>query len=509
MSEETVWSLVDRRAATTPEMVFAIDENDCAITFREFRDEAIRAARSLKRDGIKTGMVVSWILPSWIETLVLICALSRIGAIQNPIVPILREREVGFIVRQTRAQRLITPGLWRQFDYAAMASTLMVSTPGLSAMTFERRFDDAPEVSDASSTDDSAVRWYFYSSGTTSDPKGAKHTDRSLIASAWGMVDGLELTDRDRLPIAFPVSHIGGTIYLIASMLSGCSLSMTEAFHPVETLDQFSRQGITLGGPGAPFLLAFIRRQRELGSTKLFPKVRAFLSGGAPKSPTLEAEVQETLGAPLLSCYGLTEAPMLTYNRVDDEGSVRAATEGRATSGVDLALFVGDRRVPAGEEGEVRVKGTRVMCGYLDESLNADTFDAAGYLRTGDLGRMDAQGNLTITGRIKEIIIRNMENISATEVEGLLHTHPQVRDVAVIGLPDVRTGERVCAVIVPVAQDDAPTGEVLCQHLLQQGLSRRKTPEQFEYVAELPRNPMGKVLKAELKVRYGKPAAAA
>ncbi len=502
---ETFWTLLEQRASTTPGKLFAIDERDRAITFAQFRLEALRAADSLLEAGIEAGSVVSWMLPTWTETFVLLAALARIGAVQNPIVPILREREVGFITRQVRATLLITPGVWRKFDYAAMAGAVAEKSPGLRTMVFERAFA-APlaEHADrypAGQADRS--RWCFYSSGTTSDPKGAMHTDRSLIAAARAMVEGLQLTHEDRLPVAFPVTHIAGTIYLLGAMLTGCSLALAEGFHAVDTLDQFSRQGITLGGPGTPFLLAFLKRQRELGDTPLFPRARAFLSGGAPKSPTLHAEIQAVLKAPLLSSYGLTEAPMLTYTHVDDAAAVMARTEGRALPTVDIAIVVNGSRVATGAEGEVRVKGPQVMLRYVDQQVAADAFDGEGFLRTGDVGRLDEHGNLTITGRIKEIIIRNMENISATELEGLLHTHSGVREVAVIGLADPRTGERVCAVIVPADAASPPSGEDLCKHLLSHGLSQRKLPEQFEYVRELPRNPMGKVLKAVLRAQFG------
>jgi len=505
MAAETFWALVEERASITPQGVFAIDEQDRALTFSQFHSEAQCAADSLLEMGVEPRSVVSWILPTWIETFVLLAALARLEAVQNPIIPILREREVTFITRQVRASLLITPGVWRKFDYAAMADAAVGHVPGVRTLIFERPFK-APRASHAdytASRDPNRIAWCFYSSGTTSDPKGVLHSDRTLIASARGMVEGLTLTSEDRIPIAFPVTHIAGPIYLVAALLTGCSLALTEGFHPVETLDQFSRQGITLGGPGTPFLLAFLKRQRELGHTQLFSKARAFLSGGAPKSPTLQGEIESVLKAPLLSSYGLTEAPMLTYTQVGDDAQISARTEGRALSTVQIAIVANDHQVAVGEEGEIRVKGPQLMLRYVDDRLASDTFDEEGFLKTGDLGRLDASGNLTITGRIKEIIIRNMENISATELEGLLHTHAGVRDVAVIGLPDARTGERVCAVIVAADPDAPPSAEDLCRHLLAQGLSQRKLPEQVEYVGELQRNSMGKVLKAVLRAKFG------
>jgi len=171
--------------------------------------------------------------------------------------------------------------------------------------------------------------------------------------------------------------------------------------------------------------------------------------------------------------------------------------------GVDLiAVKLDGERAAAGEEGEIRVKGPMVMRGYLDSSLDADAFDADGYLRTGDLGRLDDAGNVAITGRVKDIIIRNMENISAKEVEDLLFTHPQIADAAVVGLPDAKTGERVCAVVVLAEGADAPALAELVEFTVANGLAKQKTPEQLEVVEVLPRNPTGKVLKYELRDRF-------
>jgi non-ribosomal peptide synthetase component E (peptide arylation enzyme) len=164
-----------------------------------------------------------------------------------------------------------------------------------------------------------------------------------------------------------------------------------------------------------------------------------------------------------------------------------------------------NRVVGAGEEGEIRVKGPQLCLGYLDSSLDREAFDAEGFFRTGDLGKVDADGYVTITGRLKDVIIRKGENISAKEVEDLLYQQAKVADVAVIGLPDPDSGERACAV---VACNDArdPLGfEEMVSFLRDQGLMVQKIPEQLEIVSDVPRNPTGKILKHELRSRFAKP----
>ncbi len=178
-------------------------------------------------------------------------------------------------------------------------------------------------------------------------------------------------------------------------------------------------------------------------------------------------------------------------------------TVGTPGPGVSVRV-VDDREIelPAGREGELRLKGPQCFLGYADATLDADAFDADGWLRTGDLGLIDANGKVRVTGRIKDAIIRNAENVSALEVENVLATHPAVADVAVIGVPDPRTGERVCAVVVP-ASGGGLSLESLVQHCRSRGLSRYKHPERLVIVDALPRNQFGKVIKKDLRKAFG------
>jgi non-ribosomal peptide synthetase component E (peptide arylation enzyme) len=190
-------------------------------------------------------------------------------------------------------------------------------------------------------------------------------------------------------------------------------------------------------------------------------------------------------------------------NRHDAPDDVLATTEGPAVAGTTLRIVTVDgKEAGPGEEGEVRARGPQVMLGYLDPALDAAAFDEDGWFRTGDLGTLDAEGNLTVTGRLKDVIIRKGENISAKEVEDLLFTHPRVADVAVIGLPDPDSGERACAVVVTAAGDDPLSFDEMVAHLREQGLITRKLPEQLEVVDALPRNPSGKILKFELQKAF-------
>ena len=506
----SLWELIERRAEATPDALLAVDEEKRTITFAEFRDASERAAAGFAALGIEADTPVSWQLPTWNESLVLVGGLARLGAVQNPMLPIYREREIRFTTTQTGAKLLIVPSVWRGFDYEALARQVAADVPGLDVLVVDRTLPDGdPSTLPAATTppDDPAaapVRWVFYTSGTTADPKGARHSDRTIMASAYGMATAIELTDTDRSALVFPFTHIGGIGWLFAALMAGLRAIVVETFDPPNTIPVLQREGVTLAGAGTPFHMAYLAAQRANPSERLFPDVRAFPGGGAAKPPKLHYDVKRELGGVgVVSGYGLTECPILAMSSIHDSDEKLALTEGRTTPGVDVKVVKLDGAVAGpGEEGDIRVKGPQLFRGYLDASLDAPAIDDQGYFRTGDLGVRDAEGYIAITGRLKDVIIRKGENISAKEVEDLLFTHPKVADAAVIGLPDPKTGERCCAIVVPADADAPPTLAELFDFLKGEGLMVQKTPEQLEIVDVLPRNPSGKVLKHELRAKY-------
>ncbi len=506
----SLWELIERRVDATPDALLAVDEDKRTMTFREYRDAAERAAAGFAELGVGEGTPVSWQLPTWLESIVLVGALSRVGAVQNPILPIYREREVGFVTKQTGAQVVIVPSTWKGFDYEAMARAIAEGQPGLEVLVVDRTLPDgdpaslAPAVTPPDDPAELPVRWAFYTSGTTADPKGAKHTDRTIMASAYGMAVALELTEQDRGALAFPFTHIGGIGLLCAGLMSGSRTIVIEAFDPATSIPLLQREGVTLAGSGTPFHMAYLAAQREQPGTPLFPDVRAFPGGAAPKPPQLHYDiVSEMGGVGIVSGYGLTECPIITMGAVRDTDEHLADTEGSATPGVEIKVVTLDGKVAGpDEEGEIRARGPQLFRGYVDSTLDADALDEEGFFRTGDLGKLDAEGYITITGRLKDVIIRKGENISAKEVEDLLFTSSAIADVAVIGLPDDRSGERACAIVVPADPEAPPTLEDVFEFCSDAGLMTQKVPEQLEIVDVLPRNATGKVLKHELRKQY-------
>ena len=287
--------------------------------------------------------------------------------------------------------------------------------------------------------------------------------------------------------------------------MAGFAQLVVEVFDPQRTAAVLARHGVTCAGAGTVFHQAYLAEQRRRGAGPIFPGIRSFPGGGAPKPPQLHYELKRELGgAGIVSGYGLTEHPIAVMGTVQDADEKLALTEGRATPGTELRIAGPAGGVArAGEEGEILVRGPHLFRGYVDAALDAEAFDAEGWLRTGDLGRLDSEGYLTITGRLKDVIIRKGENLSAKEIEDELYEHPKVSDVAVIGLPDPASGERACAVVVCADPDDPLQMDEMGGFLAGRGLARQKIPEQLELAEELPRNASGKVLKRELQTRYG------
>ncbi len=500
----TLSALVDARAEATPDSVLFIDHNDRRVTCVAYRDESLRVAAILAELGIGRGTLVSWILPTGIDALVLTAALSRLGAVQNPIIPIYREREVGHIVDEASVDVLVVIPEWRDFDYLGLAEDLAGTRPGLGVLRvedalgglelwtgFHRRSHDVL----------GPTKWIFYTSGSTGHPKGVRHTDASLLAAARGMVDHLAITDRDLSGIAFPIAHIGGPINLMAGLFSGATLLLVEIFEPGPTSAFLAREGVTMAGSGTAFHLAYLQAQRARPDEPLFPALRCCPGGGAPKPPGLHERVKHELGGVgIISSWGLTEAPVLTMGRPSDADEKLSATEGTPLPGVELHVVSADEStVGPGESGELRVRGPQVMLGYIDADLDSDAFDVGGYLRTGDLGTVDDDGYVRITGRSKDVVIRSGENIGTAEVEELLRANHAIADAAVIGLPDERTGERVCAVLELIPGEAPLDVESVGGYLGSRGLRRQAWPEQVEISDALPRTVAGKIDKMRLR----------
>ncbi len=447
--------------------------------------------------GIQAGQVVSWQLPSVLEAVVLLAALARVGAVQNPIIPILRERELAMITEQIGTSLLVVPETWRGFAHGDLARHLaadrgfeVVALDLESEVGLDLRLPqgDAAHL-DGPPAEEGSCRWIYFSSGTTAAPKGIRHTDASVVASSDGIAERIGLADGDVYPIAWPISHIGGITMIATALRRGGRLVLFESFDPATIGDRMAAVSPTLLGTGVPFFRAYLDAQRSHGAEPLFPALRGLIAGGAPTPPELLSQLAEVFGIDgVVNSWGLTEFPIATCPAPTDDPVLLAETVGTASPGVQVRVM----------DGELRLKGPQCFLGYVDAELDGEAFDDDGWLRTGDLGTVGPDGFVRITGRLKDVIIRNGENLSAPEIESVLIRLPDISDVAVIGVPSERTGESVCAVVVPVP-GAAVSLATIAAHCEAVGMARQKTPELLFVVDLIPRNPMGKVVKSDLR----------
>jgi acyl-CoA synthetase (AMP-forming)/AMP-acid ligase II len=503
------WREFSARAHDSPDLPVLFDEHGAQLSFGELHIRAERVAAGLVAMGVGEGSRVTWQLPTRIETVVLMLALNRLGAVQNPLIPLYGKRELGFALRQTGAELFVVRSRWRATDHGAIAAQLQEEIGnGLRVLLID---DGLPEADPSalappparSSTAAPPVRWIFYTSGTTADPKGVCHTDESICSAGHALVVQHELAPDDVGSIAFPIAHAGGAQYLASMFQAGFPAVLLERFAPAESLGVMRRHGVTIAGGGTAFYRAVLDEQRRRPETPVLPTLRKLTGGGSAKPPQLFDEVRQELGVPILHGFGMTESPCVAMGALADTDEQLAFTEGAAVPGISIRIVHADGSpAEVWEDGEIEFRGTLVAAGYVDPALTAASFTADGWLRSGDLGHLRDDGHLVVTGRIKDVIIRKGENVSAREVEELLLDHPEIKDVAVIGLPDGERGELVCAVV-----EILPGGEELDLPRLQAflrgcGLAILKLPERLEVVDELPRNALGKVLKAELRARF-------
>jgi cyclohexanecarboxylate-CoA ligase len=513
---ETFSALLDARARDAGDRTYVVEgarDADRVHTYGDLKRRADRLAVALEKLGVRAGDVVSYQIPNWFEAAALACAIDRVGAVQNPIITIYREREVGFACRQARSRVLVVPGVVRNFDHRELARTVQRESTDLEHVVTLRAeplpgqraleaLEDDPRTplppSPLGPHDVSAV---LYTSGTTADPKGVLHTSSTLggLNTAQRAVFGTNPDDRSLLQ--FPLMHIGGLVMFVRALLeTGTSTVFMDGFDPALAIELIERWQVTSAG-GPPAVLQAMMAAPNFSSAKL-RSVRASGSGAADVSPELIRSVAERFECLAYRSYGMTECPMVTSARPDDPREKCHGTDGRASPGCEIRIVDEQgRAVAAGAEGELELFGPQLCVGYLDPALNAAAFTADGFIRSGDLGVMDAEGFVRITGRRKDVIIRKGENLSAKGIEDDLAAHPKIAEVAVVGVPDAASGERVCACVVLAPSAGTLTLGEIRDFMRARGVMMQKIPEQLELFAELPRNATGKVRKDLLRAR--------
>jgi cyclohexanecarboxylate-CoA ligase len=487
-------TLLDR-LARADDTHLAIVDGERRMTIEELRARSARLADALRARGVRPGDIVAWQLPNWWEAVVLCWAVWRCGAIASPITPSLRAREVGFILRQTGARLVAIPNEFRGTDYRGL-----LRDAGYAGDTLVVRDGELPESAASADApvrvDDVAV--ILWTSGTTSDPKGVVHTHQSLRVEADTIAAAHDMRTGESLLLPMPVTHVAGLTYgILLPATNHITAVLMDIWEPGLALQLLEREQVNVMISTPVFMRTMIDHP-DFGTTDR-SSVRLFSLGGAGVAPAMVRE-----GAVAFDCwckrtYGSTEYPTLTTGKLGDPPERDATTDGQLIGEAELRIVNPETLddLPPGVPGELLARGPEMFGGYLDAQLDDDAFLAGGWFRTGDLATYDGT-YLTIVDRLKDVIIRGGENVSALELESLLVAHPDISEAACVAMPDVVMGEKICAYVIP--RDGARVElQTVRAFLDERGLAKFKLPERLEVRADLPRTASGKVQKGPLR----------
>jgi non-ribosomal peptide synthetase component E (peptide arylation enzyme) len=507
--QKTVFDILAERAAAHPDRIAIKDQNG-AISYGALKDRIARAAQFYRSIGVGRGDVVTIQLPNRVEFVVAFIALELLGAIANKVNPDFRARELDYMLKFSGSSAYVFPKGWKDFDYAGMAQGLQRANPALKrlivvggAVEGMHDFDGgvaaaAPLSADKVHMDPNEVCRMCFTSGTTGNPKCALHSFNTTLYAVDLLNHDMKVTEREIFLVFLPLGLNWGYITMLQSILAGATLVLMERFNPRAALKLIQNERVTYI-PTAPAGLVGLLNAPG-AETFDVSSLRVVITGGASAAVETIREYQKRMKGHLIELYGMLEAGFQTYTRFSDDPEKVNGTIGRPVRAMELRIVDSEGNdVPNGEIGELMSRGPSIHLGYHNNpDANRQAFNSEGWFRTGDLGRVvDTDGNVQITGRSKEIINRGGKKFFPREVEEILYTHPQVMHAAMIGMPDVRLGERNCLCVVPKG-DVVPTVDEFVAFLRDQ-VADYKLPESVEQFGELPMTGSGKIQRHVLR----------
>lgn len=478
----------------------ALVAGDKRLSYAELAAMVERVAAGLAQLGVQPGDRVALVLPNCPQFVMSYLAAVRLGATAVPVNPLLTPDEAGYIIQDAEARAVVA--LEQTAPLAAAAATpcvehLIISGERLpeGAVDFSALMAADPEgLPEPGGGDDLAA--LMYTSGTTGRPKGAQLSHSNLVCNALAAVEAVRMTKQDVFLTVLPLFHsFGATVCMMIPVLTGATSVLLPRFEALSVLEAIEREGVTIyaGVPSMFAVLAGLKTEHSFDLSSL----RLCISGGAPLPDPVLRALEDRYGATLLEGYGPTEAaPVVSVNR-SREGR-KIGSVGPPLPGVEVEIQDDEAKaLPTGEIGEVCVRGGNVMRGYWrDADQTAETM-RAGWLLTGDLGRVDEDGHLYIVDRKKDMIIVGGLNVYPREVEDIVRQLPEIRDCAVVGIRSRLHGERVKA-FVELHEGQTGDAERTIEHCAAH-LAHYKVPRAVEFAEELPRSATGKVLKRELR----------
>ncbi len=512
----TICTYLDAARQRHPDKTAVVDPHG-RLTYAELGRQVDRLALALLGLGVDTGDVVSFQLPNWNQFVVIQYALSRIGAVANPLIPIYRQRELRFMLKLAGSKMMIIPRTFRGFDYAGMMRELWPELPLLQRIYVLG--DDVPDdmhafdallqtpregpgdvaALQARRLDPNALAEIIFTSGTTGEPRGVMHTQNTILCPVLRLIERLHLSEDEVIMMASTFAHQAGYLYgaHMPTVLGGTGVYM-DVWNAARAVQLIEAEGVTWTMGATPFLsdLAYAPNLEP----RAVDTLRIFLSAGAAIPRQLVIDAQERLQCAISAGWGMTENALVTVNRTDDPAEKIFGTDGCCLEGMEVkTVNEAGQEVAVGQEGDLLCRGPQHFAGYYQRPhVTAENVTPDGWFKTGDRAILDAAGYIRISGRSKDIIIRGGENIPVVEVENLLHKHPKVANVAIVGMPDERLQEKACAYVIPQPGEAFTFGEMI-DYLLAQQLAKQYLPEHLEVADAFPMTPSGKIQKYLLR----------
>ena len=500
----------------SPDKIAVVDERFEPITYKELAKQVSRLAAALQAQGIGRGDRFIIALPNWQHVTIFMLALGYLGAVAVHIPIAGREHEFGGVLKVTEAKGIVVASEFRGFSYVELIDGIADDHTSLTTritvgsasddpgwIGYERLLAeapaDAPQAGEPVTPSD--LMYLVFTSGSSGEPKGVMHSSNTLGAMNSGVAPIYDLGPDDVIFTAAPLGFSGGLVHGVRlALFLGSTVVLLESWDAERALELMVREK-------AAFTILIPTLLRDLLDCPQFPNyadqlsLRVILCGGAYVTEDLLRLAREKLPSTLTSViWGMTEG-IGTGSRPDTPKEKLVTTDGRPFLGTQLkVLRQDDSEAATGEQGSLVMRGPQRFLGYFNRpELDEEMFLESGWFRTGDIGSIDEDGYLKISGREKEIIIRGGANISVAEIEAVLVGDPRIDQLAIVDVPDERLGERLCACVVPKESDNKLSLDDITAIASKQGLAKYKWPEYLEIMDTLPLSPAGKIQRPTLK----------
>ncbi|MGI6590670.1 MAG: medium-chain fatty-acid--CoA ligase [Eggerthellaceae bacterium] len=505
---DTLNDVWNKAVAEHGDCEYVSDDRGQRFTYAEVDDKASRLAAWFKEQGVESGDVISWQVPIWADFAYVYVAALKVGAVMHPLPRNFNDKDLAYVMNVVGTKVFLCPTFYWKTDYEEQTLRFKDQVPTMKALAFldkdaPVKHSEYPSVAhildtyeplrEAPASKADEVVCILSTSGTTGKPKQVLMTHNNLKFSERVYTDLAMRTPADVMIMMSPLNHATGFYHgLISNMMMGARVVLQEHFEPDHAVELINREGVTWSHGATPFVYDLLNYMEKEG--KECPSLDIFISGGAPVPRDMVERCWKHLFL-LCESYGSTESCPHIFVPPSKALEWNGKWSGIPYEGIEVRFVDSEHNpVPDGEQGEECSRGPHQFVGYLNNpEANKKALDDEGWFYSGDLGYKDADGHIRINGRMKEIIIRGGENISAVEIDNYLEGCPGITDHATVGMPDARLGERICTFVVPRDPAQVPTVKDVQEFLASKNIQKRNWPERIEPIDAIPYTASGKV----------------